>query len=94
MRTVRVNETVAMIVPLYMQSIQVGSVCKVVKNVSSMRTKGVNNYTPVHYVSLKPIFMQILKYKGATVIELRLFNRILKKKKKKQEKKEKNIAIL
>ena len=46
-----------------------------------MRTKGVN-YTPVHYVSLNPIFMQNVEFVGATVIEFRFFNQIKKKKEK------------
>ena len=53
--------------------------------IGSMRSKGVNrNYTPVHYVSCNPTFIQSLKYVGATVIEFRLFNRMEKKKKNKK----------
>ena len=58
MRTVRVNETSILIVPLYMQSIQVGStmvaeIMYAVENIGSMRTKGVNvkiilQYTAFH----------------------------------------------
>ena len=86
-----------------MQSIQVCSTmvaeimyAKRTKTSAARELKGLTYYTPVHYVSLNPIFLQNLRFVGATVIEFRFFNRIPKKKKKKKKKKKnmKNLGKL
>ena len=42
------------------------------------------NYMPVHCISWTPIFVQNLKYVGATVIEFSFFNQIKEKEQKKE----------
>ena len=81
-RTVRVNNSVAM--PTNMQSIQIGmyytcwdNVGKVVKNVASMRIKGVNdNVKPLWTTFHETLFLHNLNHVSTVVIEFQFFNRI------------------